>query len=45
MNAEAAMQKKAAKGDGEDYTIDTADFDEGAFRALEGLATNGRTSR
>ena len=43
INAEADLRKKAMSGGNENYTIDTSNFDEGAFHALEGLATNGRT--
>jgi hypothetical protein len=45
MNEEAAQHEKLLKGgNSESYKIDASNFDEGSFRALEGLASNGRTS-
>ena len=44
MNEEALQHKKALNGDKENYTIDTANFDPGAFAALAMVAQNGITT-
>lgn len=43
LNNDALAEKKALKGEDSSYDLNTNDFDEASFNALQGLAENGKT--